>query len=226
MLDISKKISFINDDEELLDSFNYLKKDQYAPHARRYRRFSQFKVYFKNKWIFELLPHRPLIQPKSINSASGGVLREFEPMQADPSRVMGNIFERLGIDKSKIWHLDINQYRVYGGKEEHGISVPEGRHRDGHQYVQIIVFERKDILGSQLSVYKTMSKDEIPIFSDTIMPGEAIILNDERVFHDATPVLGTKDVDGYRDYFSTALNYWENRNYGEEFEREALSYGL
>ncbi|MCE7578150.1 2OG-Fe dioxygenase family protein [Aliivibrio fischeri] len=224
MIEISKKITFRNDDMELRDSFNYLKKDQYAPHARRYRRFSQFKVYFDDKWVFELLPHRPLIQSKSINTASGGIAREFEPMDTDPSKVMGDIFEKLCIDKSRAWHLDINQYRVYGSKSEQGVSVPEGRHRDGHQFVQIIVFERKDITGSVLSLYNTLSEEK-PRFSDVILPGEAILINDEQVFHDATPVLGTKEIDGYRDYFSTALNYWENRNYGEKFERDALSYG-
>jgi len=218
------KIRIDNVGQDLLDSFDHLILDQYVPDARRYRRFSQFRVYWEGgEWMLEKLPHRPLVQPKSLNYSTGGVRREFESMTADPSAVMNQILTEVKLDTNIDWHLDINQYRVYGSRLSPGVSVPEGRHRDGHKFVKIVVFRRHNIEGCELSLYRTLSKTESPFYQGVVEENEAIILDDELMFHDATPVngIGTEDDPGHRDYFSTALNPWSERHYGPEFEKWA-----
>lgn len=205
---------------EVLASFDNLPVDKYNVGTQRRHRFSQYRVSFKDgAWWMQKLPHRPLLQSDTYNNKSGNIRRFIEPVEADFSPWVDSVFKAGGLDTSKDWHFDINQYRVVSTPGTKGISVPEGAHQDGHSFVLIFVFRREQINGAKLQL---LPLDGKPAFFDQVIKAEeAIILNDRVMKHDATPI-EAKGEHGYRDFLGTALNPWEERRYGESFESEAL----
>ena len=206
--------------EALLESFNHLPVDQYSGSNQRFHRFSQYRLSFRGEdWHMEKLPHRPLIQSSQYNTKSGDIMRHFPPVQAEPTVWISAALKAGGLDTNREWHLDINQYRVTSTSNNPGICVPEGAHQDGHHYVMIFVFKRQDISGAVLKLLPL--SDQTPFFKDIIQESQAIIIDDTKMKHDATPISAIGEY-GYRDYFGTALNPWEDRRYGDEFERRLI----
>ncbi len=210
-------------DPALLASFDNLPLDEYCGGKQRFHRFSQYKMtYIGDRWRFEVLPHRPLVQPKAYNVHSGGRFRHIDAIEVDPSVYLDAVVKGGQLDTRRAWHLDVNQYRVIANPEIEGVCVPEGAHQDGHSYVMIMVFRRRRITGAELALLPLDSKR--PFFRTTIQENQAIILDDTRMRHDATNIEPAEaSGSGYRDYFGTSLNPWEDRRYGPEFERRALA---
>jgi hypothetical protein len=207
----------------LLASFDDLPLDEYCGGPQRFHRFSQYRLCFRDgHWRSERLPHRPLLQSDAYNSKSGNVMREIAPLQVDATAWVDAALQSCGLDTARDWHLDINQYRVITTPDIKGITVPEGAHQDGHHYVMIFVFRRHSINGAVLSLLPVDGGP--PFFQTIIEAGQAIILDDKRMRHDASPIEPIGDY-GFRDYFGTALNPWEERRYGEEFEARVLAGG-
>jgi len=208
-------------DDALLASFEDMPLDRYCGGPQRFHRFSQYRLRFRDaRWHLELLPHRPLLQSHVYNSKSGNVLREIPPLAIDPTTWIDAALRAGGLDQSRDWHLDINQYRVITTPEITGITVPEGAHQDGHSYVIVFVFRRHAITGATL---RLLPLDGGTAFLETVIEaGQAIILDDTRMLHDASPIVPIGAY-GYRDYFGTALNPWEDRRYGAEFEARVLA---
>lgn len=206
--------------EALLNSFDDLPIDKYCGGRQRFQRFSQYRLRFVNgHWHLQRLPHRPLLQPRNYNQKSGGVPRHIAPLQTDVTTWIDAALQAGQLDTTREWHLDINQYRVITTPDIEGISVPEGAHQDGHHYVIIFVFRRHAITGSTLSLLPLDTG--LPILQTVIGAGQAIIIDDTRMRHDATPITAVGEY-GYRDYLGTALNPWEERRYGDEFEEKIL----
>lgn len=171
-------------------------------------------------WALEKLPHRPFIQSVKFNSHSGGILRHFQPLECDVTQHVADIMEQIKADKDREFHLDVNQYRVYATQIMQGVSVPEGMHQDGHEIVGIMVYRRQSINGAELSLHRLDTRE---IFIKTIIQeNEAIVIEDEKMLHDATNVTASSTEIGVRDYIVVNINSWENRRYGPEFERDAL----
>ena len=214
------KFNISTPDRELLDRFNDLAQDEYAPHCQRYRRFSQYKATATDGvWNFEKLPHRPFIQSAKFNSHSGGVLRNFEPLECDIQKPISEILDAVQANYDQAFQLDVHQYRVYASPNAQGISVPEGMHQDGHELVAIMVYKRHLISGSEFTLHKLDTKET---FLKTIVgENEAVVIEDEKMYHNASNVTPTSTEVGYRDYIVVNINRWENRRYGPDFEREA-----
>ncbi|MGH6848543.1 MAG: 2OG-Fe dioxygenase family protein [Methylocella sp.] len=207
--------------DALLASFNDLPLDEFCGGRQRFHRFSQYRLRFRDgHWHPERLPHRPLLQSHVYNSKSGNVTRHIAPVQADAANWVDAALQSGGLDTARDWHLDINQYRVITTPSIKGITVPEGVHQDGHHYVMIFVFRRHAITGATLSLLPVGGGP--PFLQTIIEAGQAIIIDDTRMLHDASPIEPIGDY-GYRDYFGTALNPWEERRYGEEFEAKVLA---
>jgi hypothetical protein len=207
--------------QSFLHSFDDLVFDHYAPHCQRYRRFSQFKASFVDGlWEFALLPHRPFIQSAQYNSFSGGILRHFEPLACDISPYLDEVLALLRTNTQHAYHLDVHQYRVNATAETNGISVPEGPHRDGQQCVVILVFRRHNINGAELSLHDPVTKEAF--YKTIVGENEGVVLDDEKMLHNASPITATGANKGYRDYVILNINEWSERRYGEDFERQAI----
>ena len=210
----------VQPEQKLLESYNDLVADKYALQSNRYRRFSQYKARFLiSQWVLEKLPHRPFVQSSRYNSHSGGVLREFAPIKYDFSRQIDEALKLLSLDAKQEFQLDIHQYRICADSNNKGDPVPEGPHQDGHEIVGIIVFRRHLIKGAENSLYRL---DGTKFLSLTLSENEAILLDDGVMKHDATKIEATTDQSGFRDYLVFNINRWQNRRYGEEFEKQSV----
>ena len=115
-------------------------------------------------------------------------------------------------------HLDLGVHairivadEVGAGNAEHekmlGQIVPEGMHRDGFQYVCIVITGRSNIQDFNAYVYMAgpngsrPPKDIEPLFRHNLLTGQALFLDDTRVWHDADDIRQVKlDEPGYCDF--------------------------
>jgi hypothetical protein len=90
-----------------------------------------------------------------------------------------------------VWHVEVHQFRIETGPEQ-GLPTPEGMHRDGVDWVLVMLVKRENIASGV-----TMMEDVAhrPLGSFTLTePMDAALVDAERVFHGVTP-LGRLDPD-------------------------------
>ncbi|MFT2017325.1 2OG-Fe dioxygenase family protein [Streptomyces sp. 796.1] len=209
---------------DVLAEFEQLPRDEFTGGRQRFRRFSQYKMAFDSAggdWRLELLPHRPFLQPRQVNGFVGGVQRPFEPLRIDPTPQIAAGARALGLDRERCWQLNVHQCRVISAPGIRGVSVPEGPHRDGHAYGMLAVFGRHNITGGTNQLLPSGGGE--PFFEVTLMPQQALVYEDGAMWHHATDIEALDERGGHRDLWIVAINPWEQRKYGAEFERLALA---
>jgi hypothetical protein len=205
-------------DKKTLAQFESLAFDPYTGGKQRYRRFSQFRIdYVAGAWKLELLPPRPFVQAAGYNKIVGGVARQFEPIQFDPSPQVGAGADAGGLDRSRPYQINVHQVRVIVRSDITGITVPEGPHRDGHDFVMNVIVARRNVSGGISQLVPTGGGT--PFFEDLIQENEAIMFDDRQIWHNATNILPLDNSGGHRDILIISFNDWERRRYGEEFEK-------
>jgi hypothetical protein len=209
---------------QAMREFDTLEFDPYTGGKQRYRRFSQFKLWFDDgEWRTELLPHRPFIQSRNYNGVVGGVQRDFQPIRFDPTPQVAAGALAAQLDTTQVYQINVHQVRVITSSEIRGIAVPEGPHRDGHDFVMNAIFARQNITGG---VSQLMPTGGGPcFFEDVLQPLDAIVVADDRMWHHATDIFPAGDAPGHRDIMIVSFNAWERRRYGEEFERRHGAIG-
>jgi hypothetical protein len=206
-------------DDPFLASFENLAPDIYIGNKNRSRRFSQYKMTHKNgRWNFELLPHRPYMTFWKYNKVAGGIKRYYEPLQVDFTPQIEAGANAIPLPKDDEWQINVHQYRVVVRPGMTGVTVPEGPHQDGHDYVMIAVLKRAEITGAEMSLLPIGGEGE-PFFKTTVEEGEAALLDDRRMFHYVTEIVPIK-TEGYRDIFVIAFSRWADRWHGEDFEKK------
>lgn len=201
-----------------MDEFDDLPLDAYTPGNHRFRRFSTVRMWYEDaEWRSEQQPQRPFLQPKAYNVMVGGVPRSFEPIRFDPTPQISHAFEQIGLDRAGQYALNVHQIRIITSSEIRGVLVPEGPHRDGHALVLTAVFRRHNIDGG-ISQLMPLGGGE-PFYSITLEPGQALIVEDERMWHHATDIVSRDGKLGYRDIWIVSINPWDQRRYGEAFEQ-------
>jgi hypothetical protein len=209
---------------DVLAEFALLPPDEFTGGRQRFRRFSQYRMSYDHgadRWRTELLPYRPFLQPRRVNGLIGGVQRPFPPLRIDPSTQLAAGARALGLDRNEAWQLNVHQCRVITNPEVAGVSVPEGPHRDGHQYGMLAVFARHNIAGGENQLMPTGGGESF--FRVTLQPNQALVYADGAMWHHATDIVALDASGGYRDLWIVAINAWADRRYGPEFERAAMS---
>jgi hypothetical protein len=203
--------------EEVKASFADLVFDQYMGNGNRYRRFSQYKLHFaENRWQFELLPHRPYMTFSKYNKVAGGIQRIYEPLQVDFTPQIEAMALGFPLQTQDDWQINVHQYRVHTRPGLAGVTVPEGAHQDGHDFVGIAVVTRRGIVGAEMTLLPLGGEGE-PFYRGTMQEGEVALLNDRQMFHYVTEIVATAEA-GYRDIFVVAFSRWADRWHGDEFE--------
>jgi hypothetical protein len=205
---------------EFMDSFADLAFDEHSGGNHKYRRFSQYRLYFQDgRWQLELLPHRPYLAYSKYNKFAGGILRHYQPLQIDPTEVAALAATTIPLDTSVDWQINTHQHRVLTGPGIKGHVVPEGPHQDGHEYVMIAVYARHQITGAEMSLMPVGGGE--PFYRTTLQAGQAVVLDDQRMFHYVTDIEPVSET-GHRDIIIIAFSKWADRWYGPEFENQAL----
>lgn len=194
--------------DEFAASWNDLGVDRYMADGGRYRRrrFSAFSVSTDD---IALKPHQPHYQSRDYNPLNGGVERWFQPFKDTTAqhpllhtvlRLSCRLFDELtpAILRPAEWHVECHQFRIEATVDAAGQPTPEGLHRDGVDWVLVMLIARSNIAEGITTIYDLHSD---PLGSFTLAhAGDTALVDDSRVYHGVTAV---KPIDpslpAYRD---------------------------
>jgi hypothetical protein len=84
------------------------------------------------------------------------------------------------------WHIEAHQFRIEARGGQAGQPTPEGMHRDGVDYVLVLLIDRRNIQSGMTSIRGADGRD---LGSFTLAePFDAAWVDDHRVMHGVTPV--------------------------------------
>jgi hypothetical protein len=187
-------------------SWNDLELDTYMGDGGRYRRrrHAVFTVHAEGAIVREA--HQPHYQGLDYNALNGGIERWFAPVLpaigegASLTTILGfcrDLFGSLAPDVSK-WKVEIHQFRIEAKLGEEGRPTPEGMHRDGVDYVLVLMIQRRNIASGTTTI---ADLERRPLGSFTLeAPFDAALVDDSRAYHGVTPVEPIDaDAPAYRD---------------------------
>ncbi|QWF17596.1 2OG-Fe dioxygenase family protein [Lysobacter capsici] len=176
------------------DSWNDLAPDQYLASVGRHRRRRHAVFRAGRDGAIERQPHQPHYQSLNYNALQGDIERWFEPVHdaiasgASLTTVLGfcrDFFSTLA-PHTQAWHIELHQFRIEARSDEDGQPTPEGVHRDGVDYVLVLLIDRHNILSGTTTIH-TADGTELGSFTLTA-PLDAALVDDARVFHGVTAV--------------------------------------
>jgi hypothetical protein len=208
--------------EQVLESSNNMPRDGHSLKRLREIRLSQYFGYREEgQWVFALLPQRKYIQSAEYIrlAEAGGVMRHREQLECDPSPLMAAVLDTLPIDENESYQLNIHQIRVIANAEFKGVTVPEGPHRDGHEFSVIGIAVRHNVTGGETQVIDPVSRQIV--HQQLLDENQAALIDDERYLHYATDIAPVQGTVGHRDIWVIEINRWHKRAYGPVHERRA-----
>lgn len=174
-----------------IPSWDRLPPDAYLRDGGRYRRRRHGSFVVNGEELLQVA-HRAHWQPVSYNALHGGLERWFEPLEtalvADPAwkKLLVGLAAVCSVQKgAQPWYVEAHQFRI---DTEGGIGrpTPEGAHRDGVDYVAVILVVREGVKGGESRVFEAQGPSGLR-FTLT-QPWTTLLLDDERVIHETTPI--------------------------------------
>jgi hypothetical protein len=176
------------------ESWNHLELDAYMADGGRYRRRAHAVFAASSGEPVRRMPHQPHFQTLDYNPVNGGVERWFEPVSAataDGSTMQTilafcrTLFDSLA-PATSAWHIEAHQFRIEARPNEQGRPTPEGLHRDGVDYVLVLLVDRRNIARGVTTIH---APDGRALGQFTLTdPFDAALVDDARVAHGVTPV--------------------------------------
>ncbi len=193
----------------LAASWDHLALDEYLKDGGHYRR-RRHSCFVDDGVALTQTPHRPHWQPIEYNALHGGMHRLFEPIA--PATLAHPAWERLVralsavcwrvkgpqpwyIDDVQPWFVEAHQFRI-DTLEGIGRPTPEGAHRDGVDFVAVLLVGRSNVKGGETRVFEADGPDGKRF--TMIEPWTLLLLDDARVIHESTPIQPTGE-NGHRD---------------------------
>ncbi|WP_409265770.1 2OG-Fe dioxygenase family protein [Massilia sp. BHUDP2] len=184
--------------QSLVPSWDRLELDNYLKDGGRYRRRRHSCFIHEEEsrddagHALVQVPHRPHWQPVEYNALHGGMHRLFEPVEtatiANPA--WGRLLRALGDVCSSVrgrqtWYVEAHQFRI-DTADGIGRPTPEGAHRDGVDFVAVILIQRTGIKGGETRVFEA----DGPAGKRFTMlePWTLLLLDDAAVIHESTPI--------------------------------------
>jgi len=175
-------------------SWNDLGLDTFMADGGRYRR-RRFAAFAALPGDVRRKPHQPHWQSRDYNPLNGGVQRWFEPVTdaiAEHPVTQGviraglDLFHELSGAPTWPWHVELHQFRIEARVGEPGQPTPEGAHRDGVDWVIVMLVDRQNVDSGVTDIF---APDGTSLGSFVLTaPGDAVFLNDHRVLHGVTPI--------------------------------------
>jgi hypothetical protein len=200
--DLGTFIGFpLTDLDAVKGDWDELPLDNFLKDGGRYRRRRHSCFVVAQETITQVA-HRAHYQPLEYNALHGGMLRMFEPISSP--LIAQPLWDELLLSIGRVcssvkgqrpWFVEAHQFRI---DTSNGIGrpTPEGAHRDGVDFVAILLVDRKNVSGGESRIFEaegphgqrfTLSKSY-----------EFILLDDQRVIHESTPIQPTAP-GGHRD---------------------------
>jgi hypothetical protein len=83
------------------------------------------------------------------------------------------------------WYIEAHQFRI-DTAEGIGRPTPEGAHRDGVDYVAVILVNRFNVRGGETRVFEAEGISGVRFTMSA--PWTALLLDDAKVIHETTPI--------------------------------------
>jgi hypothetical protein len=178
---------------EFAASWDHLGLDTYMADGGRYRKRRHAACGAVAGEPIHRKPHQPHYQSRDYNPLNGGIARWFDPVlpeiAAGPTMTTilatcRALFECLA--PTRDWHIEVHQFRIEARSGAEGRPTPEGMHRDGVDYVLVLLIGRRNIQSGVTSIRGADGRD---LGSFTLAePFDAAWVDDHRVMHGVTPV--------------------------------------
>jgi hypothetical protein len=186
-------------------SWDDLGLDTYMADGGRYRK-RRHAVFAAGSEGIVRQPAQPHYQSRDYNPLNGGIERWFDPVLPEIGggetiatilRFCRSLFEAVA-GAAPPWHIEAHQFRIEARSGESGQPTPEGMHRDGVDYVLVLLIRRHNIVRGETSVHD-LSGRMLGSFTLT-EPFDAALVDDARVMHGVTPVAPLDPAEpGFRD---------------------------
>ncbi|CAN7703589.1 2OG-Fe dioxygenase family protein [Pseudoduganella sp. LjRoot289] len=201
----------------LVPSWEHLELDNYLKDGGRYRR-RRHSCFIQHDGALVQAAHRPHWQPLEYNALHGGMHRLFEPMAADTvaQPAWRALLAAVGDACSAVrggavaWHIEAHQFRI-DTTDGIGRPTPEGAHRDGVDFVAVLLIARDGIKGGETRIFEADGPNG-KRFTMT-EPWTMLLLDDATVIHESTPIQPLAG-HGHRD--TLVLTYRAGRFQGEQ----------
>jgi len=187
------------------DSWDRLPRDTFMGDGGQYR-YRRHAIYAAASGdAAQIMPPGPHFQSRAYNALNGGIERWFERIEPQVANgklltallsVSGAVFgkRRPGVN----WHIEVHQFRIVAEKGRVGCPTPEGVHRDGVDFVMVMMIRRRNIASGHTELF---APDGSLVSGFTLVePRAAVVLDDHRLAHGVTPVIPVEpDTPSYRD---------------------------
>lgn len=171
----------------------------------RHRRYSAFELNYQRSSLLRM-PHGPYEQASNINKLNGGIARHFPPLEEamvshpfflDLLFSMARIFD-CAAGGSGTWDVRLHPYRICSNELEQGKPTPEGLHRDGVDYIVMMLIGRSGVTGGVTRVTDALGNT---LFETTLAePLDIIVGDDHQIMHEVSPLhCAQAGVQGHRD---------------------------
>lgn len=175
-------------------SWGDLATDHYLADHRRYRRRRHAIFAITAGAEITRAAHQPHYQSRDYNRLYGGIDRWFEPIAPDIGtgasfrcvlHFCTLLFGALAPDV-RAWRVEAHQFRIEARADELGQPTPEGVHRDGVDYVLVLLVARRNIASGTTTIH-ACDGNVLGNFTLTAT-FDAALVDDARVLHGVTPV--------------------------------------
>ena len=182
--------------------WNHLAVDEYLKDGGRYRR-RRHSCFVVEGGELGQAPHRAHWQSLDYNALHGGMRRWFEPMRPETAghplwrhllMALGRVCSEL--KGARAWYVEAHQFRI-DTTDGIGRPTPEGAHRDGVDFVAVMLVDRVGIKGGETRVFEAAGPDGQRF--TLAAPWSLMFLDDARVIHESTPIQPVEGQAGHRD---------------------------
>lgn len=188
--------------DALKESWDDLEPDHYLRDGGNYRK-RRHACFVVDNGRIERAPHRAHWQSQDYNALHGGLRRWFEPIRDDvvASPAWSQLLLGLSAQCSELrdahpWHVEAHQFRI-DTNDGIGRPTPEGAHRDGVDFVAVLMIDRVGIRGGETRVFDATGPDGQRFTLE--QPWSLLFLDDARVIHESTPIQPAGEAAGHRD---------------------------
>ncbi len=185
-------------------SWNDLPADQFLSDGGHYR-FRRYSVFH---WLedktLKILPHEPHYQSTYRNNMNGGINRDYEAFKKSTldnplfEKIIHFVTDKINLKGENTWRIQAHQFRIQANTDEAGQPTPEGIHRDGADFILIMVLNRHNITGGVNHIYDASKR---LLFGGILeKSGDAVLIDDRKVWHGVSEVYPDDEKkEAYRD---------------------------
>lgn len=172
-------------------TWNQLRPDPFLRDHGGYR-FRRYSVFTWAAGMLSVLPPEPHFQSSYYNGLHGGFNRFFFPWSR-PAVVNPVLYEvihwatkQYSPNIKQQWRIQAHQFRIMANSEQMGKPTPEGVHKDGADFILIMLLKKHNVQGGVSRIY---DNDKHLLAEHCLQePGDLLLIDDEKVYHGVSEI--------------------------------------